>query len=278
METVLMERKLQIRIPQPCHERWEAMSLAERGRFCGACNKTVVDLTGLTHVEVLAYLARAGQGVCGRFSPEQLGRGMEMRAASRGRWWWRWLVAGLLLSFGEARGQQRVKPTVSMISPGGLVAVTAPPASVKALPVTDSVKVLPEVVVLGYGGRRSCSDLTGAVMVVPAKSLGDTIREKVSDTLSMMGLLPRRMLTVYPNPVRRGMVTSLGWEGTETGEYEVALFSGSGGLIQRRVIMVKAGGQVDLLEIPVGLAPGVYFLRVARAGGGGVLSRKLVVL
>jgi len=34
-------------IPQPCHEDWERMSPSARGRHCAACDKEVLDLTGM---------------------------------------------------------------------------------------------------------------------------------------------------------------------------------------------------------------------------------------
>jgi hypothetical protein len=260
---------LQLRIPEPCHERWEDMRREERGRFCGGCQKTVVDLTTMSDREVLAYLARAGQGVCGRLLPEQLERKMELASSGRGgRRWWRWLVAGLLFS-AEAQAQQRPKVEVVQrpVKPGGLArAVTAgmPLAQVKPLELNDSVRVqvLPEAVVWGYGSDR-CSRLTGAVTYVRSITLYDTLKEKVTDTLSLLGLLSKKELTVYPNPVRRGMAASLSWEGMEAGDYEVGLFS-------------TAGELVDLLGIPGSMAAGIYFLRIA--GGGRIVSRKLVVL
>ena len=242
--------------------------------------------------ELLAYLARAGQGVCGRLSPEQLGRGVELGgsrltgsrlAASEriGRFWWRWLVAGLLFS-AEAQAQVRARVEVVQrsVRPGGLArAVTAgiPLAQVKSPELDDSVKVqvLPEAVVVGYANCE-LRGMVGGLSYVPAVTVYDTVREKVTDTLCLLGLLPRKELTVYPNPVRRGMAASLSWEGMEAGEYEVGLFSTAGELVEQRVMMVGGKGQVDLLGIPGSVAAGNYFLRIA--GGGRVVSRKLVVL
>jgi hypothetical protein len=72
-------------------------------------------------------------------------------------------------------------------------------------------------------------------------------------------------VTVYPNPVMRGGVMRLGWK-TEGGQYQVALFSTVGALVQERVIEVAGKGQVDELALSGGLAAGVYFLRVGKAG------------
>jgi len=38
-------QKLQLSIPEPCHENWHQMTPTEQGRFCNACSKEVVDFS-----------------------------------------------------------------------------------------------------------------------------------------------------------------------------------------------------------------------------------------
>jgi len=60
-------------VPKPCNENWDAMTPDAKGRFCGLCEKTVVDFTGMPGTEISGYLlANAGKKVCGRFNTEQL--------------------------------------------------------------------------------------------------------------------------------------------------------------------------------------------------------------
>jgi hypothetical protein len=64
---------MKIYIPEPCHESWGAMSPNEQGRFCGSCQKTVVDFTKFNTQDIQNYFAKHyGQKVCGRFKNEQL--------------------------------------------------------------------------------------------------------------------------------------------------------------------------------------------------------------
>jgi len=63
-----MKKTLELRIARPCEESWERMPPEGQGRFCAACSKTVVDLTGFSDQELLAFLGRAGKNTCGRFS------------------------------------------------------------------------------------------------------------------------------------------------------------------------------------------------------------------
>lgn len=88
-----------IQLSQACAESWDAMPLADGGRHCAACQKTVVDFTWHTDAEILAYLASATRPICGRLRADQLDR--PLRAASpppRPAPRWRaWLAAALAL-------------------------------------------------------------------------------------------------------------------------------------------------------------------------------------
>ena len=66
---------LQINIPKPCHEDWNAMTPTSHGAFCSACAKNVVDFTTMTDNEVEHYLLhKAGEKVCGKVKNTQLHR------------------------------------------------------------------------------------------------------------------------------------------------------------------------------------------------------------
>jgi hypothetical protein len=70
-------KQFTLSIPQPCHENWEAMTLQEKGRFCGACQKTVVDFSTMSDRQLAEFFKKPTGSVCGRFSKEQLGREIE---------------------------------------------------------------------------------------------------------------------------------------------------------------------------------------------------------
>lgn len=64
---------LQISIPTPCHEDWNDMTPADKGRHCSQCNKTVVDFTTSGPQEIALYLSQhKAENLCGRFNPEQI--------------------------------------------------------------------------------------------------------------------------------------------------------------------------------------------------------------
>ena len=60
-------------INTPCHEDWDAMTNAERGRYCNQCATVVYDFTNATPEEFFkAYRENKGK-ICGLFSAPQLG-------------------------------------------------------------------------------------------------------------------------------------------------------------------------------------------------------------
>jgi hypothetical protein len=66
-------RKLKLHIAQPCHEQWQNMTPSEKGRFCDACRKQVVDFTMMSDREIVQFFKKRSTGsVCGRFLNEQL--------------------------------------------------------------------------------------------------------------------------------------------------------------------------------------------------------------
>jgi hypothetical protein len=73
-----MNKKLTLSIADPCHEDWDKMSDDAKGKFCGACQKQVVDFTGMTESQLVAFFRKPAGSVCGRFRVEQLDQQMNI--------------------------------------------------------------------------------------------------------------------------------------------------------------------------------------------------------
>lgn len=70
-----------LNIPEPCHERWDEMTPEAKGRFCGSCQKIVVDFTGMSDEQVKNYLLdQKNKNTCGRFYATQIGRPLENKS------------------------------------------------------------------------------------------------------------------------------------------------------------------------------------------------------
>ena len=61
-----------LHVPNPCSQEWNKMTPQEKGRFCGSCNKTVVDFTKMKNEEILSYLKNQPGKTCGYFLPHQV--------------------------------------------------------------------------------------------------------------------------------------------------------------------------------------------------------------
>lgn len=68
------KQPLIISIPNPCHESWDAMTPANKGRFCQSCQKTVTDFSCMSDKEIISYLNNRQGEVCGRFNTTQLNK------------------------------------------------------------------------------------------------------------------------------------------------------------------------------------------------------------
>jgi CarboxypepD_reg-like domain/Secretion system C-terminal sorting domain len=79
-----MSKNIQLTIADPCHENWDNMTQAEKGRFCASCQKQVVDFTNMSDSQLAAFFKKPVQSlskdgsVCGRFFQDQLERDIEI--------------------------------------------------------------------------------------------------------------------------------------------------------------------------------------------------------
>lgn len=71
-----MKPEIKIQINEPCHENWSDMTDADKGRFCGVCNKVVVDFTKFSDAELFNYFSarkeNPSEKLCGRFAAEKV--------------------------------------------------------------------------------------------------------------------------------------------------------------------------------------------------------------
>ena len=67
-------KKIHLSIPKPCHENWDRMTLADKGKYCGSCQKVVTDFTTMSDREIIQFFKKPTGSVCGRFNQEQLER------------------------------------------------------------------------------------------------------------------------------------------------------------------------------------------------------------
>ena len=104
-----MKHNVQIHIPTPCHENWDAMTPENKGKFCGSCAKTVVDFSVMTDNEVLNYLKKNAGSTCGHFTTDQLERPIIETQLQPKKTWRYWLasIASLLVMLQRSAAQTK---------------------------------------------------------------------------------------------------------------------------------------------------------------------------
>ena len=112
-----MSKAIQIRIPEPCHENWHNMTSVEQGRFCGSCQKTVVDFTLMTDAALLDYFSKASSHTCGRFSNDQLNKDLKPTVIKKRYTWayvWNIVLATFLITKADAQVVKKKTPEVQL--------------------------------------------------------------------------------------------------------------------------------------------------------------------
>ncbi len=93
-------QKIQLSIPQPCHQNWDAMTPTEQGRFCNACAKQVIDFSTMSDAQVLNYFNNIkNENVCGRAYPDQLERAITLPKEIKKKKFWYWNYITMLFLF-----------------------------------------------------------------------------------------------------------------------------------------------------------------------------------
>ncbi len=112
-----MAKQLQISIPTPCHENWDAMSPVEKGRFCGSCQKQVVDFSNMSDRQVAEFFKKPSTGsVCGRFMTDQLDREIEIprKRIPWLKYFFQFALPAFLLSLRSSSAKAQGTPLIKM--------------------------------------------------------------------------------------------------------------------------------------------------------------------
>ncbi|CAN5627688.1 hypothetical protein BH11BAC3_BH11BAC3_34400 [soil metagenome] len=85
-------------IAEPCHENWQNMTANDQGRFCSSCKKDVVDFSIMSDAQVYSALLKGDANMCGRFSNQQMEKGIKYGVAKKS-YWHRYFIGFLFPAF-----------------------------------------------------------------------------------------------------------------------------------------------------------------------------------
>ena len=90
---------MKIQIPEPCNENWNEMNPQQKGRFCGACQKVVIDFTQMSDSEIVNHFQNYKGNTCGRFYENQLNTNLVSLKPQKSTFWSKLIAASFTLFF-----------------------------------------------------------------------------------------------------------------------------------------------------------------------------------
>ena len=111
------KKALTLTIPEPCGENFNTMTPVKGGKFCGSCEKTIVDFRAMNDYQILDFYKQNNGKICGVFNPRQLNRAMPFPMEAKPTRNWKAVAAlatGLL--FGGGLVAQTTTPKVGKIA------------------------------------------------------------------------------------------------------------------------------------------------------------------
>lgn len=172
---------LNIRIPEPCTQRWEDLEPSADGTLlCTRCHQHLTDFRGMSDDEVALAHALAGGRICGVYDEAQLRGDAPRRAPTSSRLVT--LALGATLLSGTAAAQSASPPSTPTVqtplAPPRVPAANAPAAQASPAPADTFV-------IQGTVRDEEGRPLTGAIVMV----VGETNLRARTDSLGVYSLV-----------------------------------------------------------------------------------------
>lgn len=282
-----MKPEFQLQIPEPCHENWNAMSPADKGRFCASCQKVVIDFSRMTDHELAAFFKKPSGPVCGRLRQDQLDRDLVLprkripwikyffqfilpaflfsaRATAQGR------VVGKVKNPVPVRTETRISDSLltasSIGNKGSLQKDNASAVSREPLRELSSSE-MKEALYAALSGKIQCFFVDVVSVRQPGKPT--PLIEKPSDTKS-------KSLNVYPNPALPSSTVTIEWKEKEEGQLQVQLTNGAGQVVYSSEVLKEYKQDRFTITLPQ-IPGGIYFLSVRNTRNGKQAAREIVI-
>lgn len=177
---------IKINIENPCHENWDNMLQEEKGKFCNACQKSVVDFSKMTNEQIINFLNHTNEKVCGRVAKHQLNVPISNYVPNKTPFFNRY-VAGFLMALGfytPAHSQSANDP-IEMRKTVGEIAVKPAVPSDKKLTINGRVL-----------DAKTKKPIAGAEVSIAGSDITATTNKHGAYTLSVPARLQNNMLEI----------------------------------------------------------------------------------
>lgn len=127
----------EVRIENPCGEDLSKMKPTQRGRFCEACKRDLVDFTKLPDQEIVKIFHQTNGDVCGWFRPDQLERPLSLPQEGSSPNYLKYAASMLLtMALGNAVAQEG-----TVVTPNQMVEIeeVSPPIVTKPFVISGTV-------------------------------------------------------------------------------------------------------------------------------------------
>ena len=265
-------KKFMLTVPEPCHENWEAMTPEDKGRFCMACQKTVVDFTDKTDRELGLFFKKKTEAVCGRFNTSQLDKVLAVPpqplpflkyAAAMA------LPAFLLSCEGHTQGEIQIKEPTSIRQLQGdtlLMPIdsTKKPHETRSIkgrtitrtvekqkfhiitivkdlycfpqpPFTYNIDKISKVSRENLANENTQFITAGLVSMTPIRA---TIKKEIPNHTKPPSFV-KSPFTVYPNPALANSYIKLDVSQLKEGEYNLSIANSMGEVVDTQKVIIK---------------------------------------
>lgn len=286
-----------VRIPEPCHEDWNKMTVDEKGRFCNVCSKSVVDFTNKTDTEIHSILMeKTKEKVCGRFNTNQIERPIQaIQFPLNSNGFRKIFLAAALLVFGTFLFSCKDDKGQTMGEPAFVEMKKELPKEIQPLVLnelaTDSIQAqeivtieetmiagglhyeyvpgpIPELIhedsivdTLDY--LIPNNNMTGAVVYQREDVILDEETKKINEEIKTP--VEQRQFNLFPNP-SNGAFT-IEYELRSQTLVELAVYDMTGSLVKQIVKPMKQ--QSGIYQMPINLTDlpsGIYVCRLTKDG------------
>jgi hypothetical protein len=289
-------KKIQLTIPEPCHENWEQMTKEEKGRYCGACKKTVIDFSGMSDRELATFFRKPVGDICGRVQDDQLNRDIILprKRIPWLKYFFQFLIPAFLISAKSyaqgkivAQSPRQKKPAENSfciplkdsksnkkkdlrpIEPIAIKDSALKPGTEKMIS-TDLENSKFDQISITYL-------LSGTVGGLVVERSGDAQKERRQDSSKKVEKLTEiDEILVYPQPINQGSIYTVDLKKIRAGHYTWSVINGSGQLIETMKISIDKENQIIKAIAPF-TTPGIYFVWLTNEETKKVYSKKNVI-